>query len=203
MLGGIAVILIVGAVIGGVALSRRRARLAAENDERRRLLAEAAAEQQHRAGPPGAAAEAPTVYLGQYQWPDEPLSPPGYRLDAHGLLSGREDASDPGLLSGQDYVPPLPEERTTLIPPVPGKAADEEGRTERLTDRTRRRHAAAEPDVAPGSDPAVGSDPAGGSDPAAGSHPAAGSDRGGATRAWTPIDDEDDDEPPPRGRHGL
>ena len=84
-------------------LQRRRSRLATEMREKDRLLAEGAAAEQNRSADAVAAAnaDAPTAYIG----PPVDGGYTGYHPGEHGLLSGRDNPDNPGLLSGQRYRP--------------------------------------------------------------------------------------------------
>ena len=117
----------------------RRSRLAAERRENDALLADAAAAEHERNldAIARANAEAPTAYLGGAGPGGPPPAPggyTGYHPGEHGLLSGRDNPDNPGLLSGTGYraLPPveppttyLPDERTTQLP---------DGRTTQLPD---------------------------------------------------------------------
>jgi hypothetical protein len=129
------------AVLAGVIayLLNRRSRLAAERRDNDAMLADAAAAEHERNmdAIARANADAPTAYLGGGE-----LVPPapsrglggytGYHPGEHGLLSGRDNPENPGLLSGTGYrsLPPAdqpttalpgegtmrPDERTTYLP---------------------------------------------------------------------------------------
>lgn len=177
-------------------LQRRRTRLAAELQEKNRLLVEGAADEQRRAAAAVAAAnaDAPTAYLGPRPGdpavggdagyhPGEPAAGgyTGYHPGDHGLLSGRDDPENPGLLSGQGYRPESSADRpTTYLPPASATRPPAEPNASRIYDGPQT--GAWTPDFS--SQPA-----AGGAAPATGartpdftSQPAAGP----ATGAWTP-----------------
>ncbi|MET3806700.1 hypothetical protein ABIB25_003720 [Nakamurella sp. UYEF19] len=113
-------------------LQRRRHRLDADMREKERILAEgAAAEHQRATDALGAAnSDAPTAYLGDR--PTEQLGGysgqtggyTGYHPGEHGLLSGRDNPDNPGLLSGNTYRPDdTADQPTTYLPPsgTPGR----------------------------------------------------------------------------------
>jgi hypothetical protein len=124
LLLGLIVLLLIGFALFTV--QRRRSRLVDEMREKDRILAEGAAAEHDRAADAiaRANADAPTAYLGPL--PTEgPAGYLGYHPGQHGLLSGRDNPDNPGLLSGQQYRPDstgdLP---TTYLPPgVPGAAS--------------------------------------------------------------------------------
>lgn len=71
-----------------------------------RILAEGAAAEDGRAAEATsrANADAPTAYIGPMST-NEPGDYTGYHPGEHGLLSGRDNPDNPGLLSGQQYRP--------------------------------------------------------------------------------------------------
>jgi len=114
---GLIVLLAIGFALW--ALQRRRDRLAAELREKDRLLAEgAAAEQDRAAGAIARAnADAPTDYIGP-RATGRSDGYTGFDPGEHGLLSGRDNPDNPGLLSGHGYRQgDTAEPPTTYLPP--------------------------------------------------------------------------------------
>lgn len=118
---GLLVLLLIGVAI--VVLQSRRSKLAAEMREKERILAQGAAAEHERALDAIARsnAAAPTAYIAPRPT-DQPGGYTGYHPGQHGLLSGRDNPDNPGLLSGQQYrtdaTGDLP---TTYLPPgAPG-----------------------------------------------------------------------------------
>ncbi len=101
-------------------LQRRRQRMAADMLEKDRLLAEGALAEQQRGADAIALAnsDAPTSYLGP-RAPEQPGGYAGYHPGEHGLLSGRDNPENPGLLSGGGYRPgSTADQPTTYLPPA-------------------------------------------------------------------------------------
>jgi hypothetical protein len=160
-------------------LQRRRNRLAIEQREKESLLAEGAIAEQDRAADAVARAnaDAPTAYIGPLP-ADRTGGYTGFDPGEHGLLSGRDNPDNPGLLSGHGYREgeggDLP---TTYLPP--GSGAD------------------------PGADQPTRYVPPSPTPP--GAPPAAPTGDGGPqTSSWRPeFDGDDEGDGPPRGRHSL
>ena len=192
----LAVLLVV--ILGVVAyLLSRRAKLAAERRENDALLADAAAAEHERNldAIARANADAPTAYLGG----TGPAAPPppgylGYHPGEHGLLAGRDDPDNPGLLSGTGYrgQPPadLP---TTFLPGDPTTALPAERTTAMPDDRT----------TALPSRPAPASPPDAAESAAAGTAGDAAAEQAGGppTGTWRPNFDDEPDAPESGGRH--
>lgn len=169
---GLIVLLAIGFALW--ALQRRRDRLAAELREKDRLLAEgAAAEQDRAAGAIARAnADAPTDYIGP-RATGRSDGYTGFDPGEHGLLSGRDNPDNPGLLSGHGYRQgDTAEPLTTYLPPQQ-PSVDQPTRY-------------APPPAHPlDSGPAVGSAP--------GADSGTGVDSGPHTSTWRPDFDDGDD----------
>jgi len=93
-------------------VQRRRSRLAAEMRDKETTLGEGAAAEQQRTADAilRANSDAPTAYVGTLGTPGTIVNQSGagyqgYHPGEHGLLSGRDNPENPGLLAGKRYRP--------------------------------------------------------------------------------------------------
>ena len=115
---GLALLLLIG--LAALLLRRRSNRMATEMRDQEWLFEERAVAE-HQA----ADADAPTTYLDPLPFRQAP-GYTGFHPGEHGLLSGRENPDNPGLLAGHGYRQgdAVGDPPATYVPPVPGSTND-------------------------------------------------------------------------------